>query len=74
MKKLVFRDIDILPKEEIPFSIDMWYNRSDKSWVVQVKDEENNQIGDSVYVGTKPEAINQVNRWKEEYGIPLIRT
>jgi len=62
------------PKEEIPFSIDMWYNRPEQAWVVQIKDEENCQIGDSVYVASKQEAVNQVNRWKEEYGILLIRT
>jgi len=63
-----------LPKEEIPFSIDMWYNRPERAWVVQLKDEENNQIGDSVYVGTKPEALNQVKYWTEKYNVPLIRT
>ena len=62
------------PKEDIPFSIDMWYNRSQKSWVIQVKDKECNQIGDAVYVYSKPEALNQVDYWKEKYGIPLIRT
>lgn len=60
--------------EDIPFSIDMWYNRPERAWVVQLKDEENNQLGDAVYVGTKPEAINQVNRWKAEFNVPLIRT
>lgn len=62
------------PKEDIPFSIDMWYNRPERAWVIQLKDEENTQIGDSVYVGTKTEAINQVNRWKTEFNVPLIRT
>lgn len=74
MRRLVLTDMDILGKEEIPFSVDMWYNRSDKSWVVQIKDEENCQIGDSVYVHSKPEALNQVKYWTEKYGIPLIRT
>jgi len=59
---------------EKPFSVDMWYNRSVKSWVIQVKDDENCQIGDSVYVHSKPEALNQVKYWTEKYGIPLIRT
>jgi len=57
-----------------PFSIDMWYNRRERSWVVQVKDEEGNQIGNAKYVYSKPEALNQVEYWKEKYGIPLIRT
>jgi len=57
-----------------PFSIDIWYFRSEKSWVIRIKDEEGNQIGDAVYVHSKPEALNQVEYWKEKYGIPLIRT
>jgi len=57
-----------------PFSIDMWYNRNDKSWVVQLKDKENNQLGDSTYVHSKPEAIHHVNWLKEKYNVPLIRT
>jgi len=57
-----------------PFSIDMWYFRSERSWVVRIKDEEGNQISSAIYVGTKLEAMNQVKRWKEKYGIPLIRT
>jgi len=67
-------DFEIEYHNAKPFSIDMWYNRSQKSWVVQVKDEENNQIGDSIYVHSKPEALNQVDYWKEKYGISLIRT
>jgi len=57
-----------------PFSIDMWYDRSEKSWTVWIKDEVGNQIGNTVYVHSKPEALNQVEYWKEKYGIPLIRT
>jgi len=57
-----------------PFSIDMWYNRHERSWVVQVKDEDNCQIGDSAYVHSKLEALNQVKYWTEKYGVPLIRT
>jgi hypothetical protein len=57
-----------------PFSIDMWYNRHERSWVVRVMDEEGNQIGDATYVYSKSEALDQVKIWKEEYGIPLIRT
>ena len=74
MKYLDSIDSDIEYHNAKPFSIDMWYDRHERSWVIQVKDKENCQIGDSVYVGTKPEAINQVNRWKEKYGVPLIRT
>lgn len=42
-------------KNEI--NIDRWYDRHIRSWVIQRKDSEGNQIGDSVYVYSKPEAI-----------------
>jgi len=74
MKYLDSIDTEIEYYNAKPFSIDMWYNRSQKSWVIQVKDKECNQIGDAVYVYSKPEALNQVDYWKEKYGIPLIRT
>jgi hypothetical protein len=43
------------------FIIVRWYDRETKSWVVQLKDLDENQIGDAVYVGSKAEAkkINQ---------------
>lgn len=59
---------------EKPFSVDMWYNRHERSWVIQVKDEDNCQIGNSVYVHSKQEALNQVKYWMEKYDIPSIRT
>lgn len=74
MKHLDSIDIEIEYSNAKPFSVDMWYNRPERSWVIQLKDEENNQIGDSIYVYSKPEAVNQVNRWKEKYNVPLIRT
>jgi len=74
MKFLDSIDMEIEYSNAKPFSVDMWYNRSVKSWVVQIKDEENCQIGDSVYVYSKPEAIHQVEWWTEKYNIPLIRT
>ena len=73
MKYLDSIDSDIKYHNEKPFSIDMWYNRHERSWVVQVKNSENCQIGDSVYVHSKPEALNQVKYWTEKYGVSLIR-
>ena len=56
-----------------PFSIDMWYNRHERSWVVQVKDEEGTQIGDAAYRGSKSEALHMVEYWGKRFGIPLVR-
>jgi len=35
----------------------MWYDRYTKSWVVQVKDENDNQIGTADYVYSRKEAV-----------------
>ena len=35
----------------------MWYDRYTKSWVVQVKDENDNQIGTADYVYSRREAV-----------------
>jgi len=72
MKFLDSIDTEIEYHNAKPFCVDMWYNRSERSWVIQVKDEDNYQIGDSVYVRTKLEALNQVKYWCEKYGVPLI--
>jgi len=74
MKYLDSIDSDIKFHNDKPFSIDMWYNRHERSWVIQVKDEENCKIGDSVYVHSKLETLNQVKYWTEKYGVPLKRT
>jgi len=74
MKYLDSIDSAIEYHNEKPFGIDMWYNRPERAWVVQVKDEEGTQIGDAAYRGSKPEALSQVKYWNEKYDIPLIRT
>lgn len=52
-----------------PSKIDMWYDRSQRSWIVQLKDQEDNQIGEAAYVHSKTEAKKQVNDWKKEFGL-----
>ena len=39
-------------------TIDKWYDKFTKSWVVQLKDENDYQIGDAIYVYSKREADN----------------
>jgi hypothetical protein len=36
--------------------VTLWYNRAERSWVVQSFDSEGNQIGDAAYVYTRQEA------------------
>jgi len=56
-------------KELKPSTVDMWYDRSQRSWIVQLKDQDDNQIGDAAYVHSKPEALKQVDGWKKEFGL-----
>jgi len=34
-------------------TVDAWYHRPSRSWVVQLKDAEGNQIGNAEYSGNK---------------------
>lgn len=56
-------------QESKPSKVDMWYDRHEYSWVIQLKDTEGNQIGDAIYVHSKPEALKQVDDWKKEFGL-----
>jgi hypothetical protein len=47
-------------------SEEKWYNRYEKSWVVQRKDAEGNQVGDADYVYTKREAEAIVKEYEAE--------
>jgi len=51
----------------VPHHTDRWYNRSERSWVVQLKDKYDNQIGEAKYVYSKQEAINAENRFKKDF-------
>jgi len=52
-----------------PFKVDRWYDRHTKSWVVQLKDEDGNQIGNATYLGVKQQAITEENRMKIEHNL-----
>lgn len=41
---------------ETSYTIDRWYDPHTKCWVVQVKDTDNNQVGEAIHVHTKREA------------------
>lgn len=56
------------PRElNIPHHIDRWYDRHERSWVVQLKDKFDNQIGEAIYVYSKEKAIIEENKLREEY-------
>jgi hypothetical protein len=43
---------------------DRWYDRRIRSWVVQAKDADDNQIGDAVYLASEREAIAEERQMK----------
>lgn len=45
-------------KEEASTKLDRWYDRDGKNWIVTLKDENGDQIGDAVVVGTHLDAMN----------------
>lgn len=55
--------------EAVASSIDIWYERRTRSWVVQLKDAEGNQIGESSYVHSRREADKIAARLKVEHEI-----
>lgn len=53
----------------VPHSVTKWYNRQQRSWVVQVLDKYENQIGEASYVHSKGEAEEEVEYLKREHGL-----
>ena len=56
----------------------IWYDRHTRSWVVQLLDDRNNQIGDADFVATKGEAqayevAHWIKRYKAAYKATALR-
>lgn len=51
-------------------TIEWWYDRSAgvRSWVAILVDEDGNQVGDAIYVGTEREVRREVHRLWVEHG------
>ena len=49
-------------------TVDRWYDRHSRNWVVQKMDADGNQIGNAEYVYSKREAILIEVEWKKEMG------
>ena len=46
-------------KEEC--KLEKWYDRQTRSWVIQLKDPDGNQVGEAIYVASRKEA-NQISK------------
>lgn len=51
--------------------IDTWYDRHTRSWVVQLKDREGNQIGEAEYVGNKRDRDRVVEMMQAQAGAEI---
>jgi len=49
--------------------LDKWYDRHTRSWIIQLKDDNDYQIGDAIYCGNKDESIILYNDLLKEYGV-----
>jgi hypothetical protein len=63
-------DADVKP-EPVVASVDRWYDRHQRSWVVVRKDAEGNQIGDAFYDGVRKGAVAMEKQWCLEHSIPI---
>ena len=48
-------------------SVDKWYDRYSRSWIVQLKDESGNQVGDAMYFGNRESAEKEYSHLIKEY-------
>lgn len=53
--------------EHVKKYVEVWYNKHEKSWVIQVKDKHGYQIGNSYYQYTKP----TIKELEKEYKLPV---
>lgn len=68
---------DLLPNET-PDHVEVWYNRSERAWVVQLMTVEGYQIGASEYVGAgnggREYAFELAAEWAAEHGVEVRRS
>lgn len=65
--KIIGWDEEVVEKKAV--SVDMWYDRSRREWVIYPVDDEGNQIAGARYGFNKNEAQAIKKDIEEEYGI-----
>lgn len=53
---------------EIIATVEMWYDRCTRSWVIQRRNAAGDQVGNADYVGTKAGAIHVRDQRRREVG------
>lgn len=66
MFTLCVEDIEF---DEKVVSIDTWYDRHTKLWVIQKLNKDGYQVGDADYVYGKQAAMKETEELKKEYNI-----
>lgn len=61
--------VEYVPEEIVADYVEIWWDRHSRNWIVQVKTKEGYQVGNAVYVYTKPQAKEIQKELENEYGI-----
>lgn len=67
--KIINFSADDTEFDENVVSIDTWYDRYTKLWVIQKLNKDGYQVGDADYVYGKQTAMKETEELKKKYGI-----
>ena len=60
---------DLIEFDEAVASVDAWYDRHTRLWVIQLLNKDGYQVGDAKYVYGKADAMLTTSMLMEEYGL-----
>lgn len=46
-----------IAESKAKYTLDLFYDRSIRSWTILCKDQDDNQVGEAIHVYSKPEAL-----------------
>lgn len=53
-------------RDDVPATVDMWYDRGERAWIIQLKDHRGYQVGAAEYVYSgKADAVIVRNQMRE---------
>lgn len=58
--------------DEVVTKIRYWYDRTERAWVVQAVDKDENQIGDCQYDGLKSGRDFSIRMLKKQYNVTTV--
>lgn len=60
-------------KEQNVAVIGYWFDRHTRSWVVQLLDEYENQIGEASYCGSRQQMESEIEYLTDKYHVEVVR-